>query len=372
MFRRVGIRLILITTDLSTIIIALMIASWLRPQLEFGKPLPVSSVSLAWSVYLLALGVWFVSFSSQDVYNLQKNLRVFDELQRLISAHTLTVLAFAGVLYFSFRDISRLQILTFTAISMGLLLIGRVAVRAFLQLFGNRRYGTRRVLIIGAGQVGQHATEMVAQNSWTGLVLSGFVDDNPEASLYDYPHFGNLDQTLKVIKTQRINEVIFALPRHAHHKLANMVAELEHAKVNMRIVPDVLDLVFLRSIVEDFGGMPLITLQEPALDPLQRFVKRSFDVIVTSLTLLLAIPLMAIITVLIKLDSSGPAVFIQQRVGEQGLLFKMYKFRTMHHPQHQSIRELPSGSILHKSENDPRITRLGRFLRRTSLDELPQ
>jgi exopolysaccharide biosynthesis polyprenyl glycosylphosphotransferase len=375
-FRRISIRLALLFGDLAVITLALFIASWLRPQLEFGKPLPPDKVWLGWPVYVLALIIWGVGFLLTDVYNLQKNLRIADELQRLIAAHAATSLAFAGALYFSYRDISRLQILSFALLGLLLLVIYRTVFRLFLRLFGDRRYGTRRVLIVGAGSVGHEVAKMVIDNSWTGLRMIGFVDDDPQVKTLDYPHFGPLKQTLEVVHEQGINEVIFALPRHAHTKLANLVAALQTLKVNVRVVPDFFDLVFLRSAVEDFGGMPLVTLREPVLDPFQRLIKRLFDLVIGSIGLILALPFMAIIALAIKLDTPGSVIFKQQRAGENGRLFNMYKFRTMidnaDAKQEEFLQKTADGTSIHKFHDDPRITRVGRFLRRTSLDELPQ
>ncbi len=376
MFRRVSFRIILLLGDLTVIALALFIASWLRPQLGFGKSLTPDSVWLAWSVYLLVLIIWTAGFLLMDVYNLQKNLRTIDELQRVVAAHIATSLAFAGMLYFSFRDISRLQVLSFCLIGLIFLIAYRLLFRFFLHSFGHKRYGTRRVLIVGAGSVGRSAAQMIVDHSWTGLQFTGFVDDNLQANTLQYPHFGPLAKTLKIVHSQHINEVIFALPRDAHTELTNLVASLQSLKVNVRVVPDFFDLVFLRSIVEDFGGMPLVTLREPALDPLQRLVKRIFDLIVGLVSFLLTLPLMSIIASAIKIDSKGPVLFTQQRVGENGHLFKIYKFRTMIHDpdvKDESDRQkIVNGQPLYKFYDDPRVTKIGQFLRRTSLDELPQ
>jgi exopolysaccharide biosynthesis polyprenyl glycosylphosphotransferase len=375
MFRRVSIRLALLLGDLTIIALAMFIANWLRPQLAFGKLLGSYYFTWlwpGWPAYALALTVWVVGFLLLDVYNLQKNLRVLDELQRLIAAHVVTSLAFAGSLYFSFRDISRLQTLSFLLISLLLLIAYRVVFRLFLRFFGNKRYGSRRVLIVGAGSIGRQAAKMVIENSWTGLKMIGFMDDNLQADTMGYPHFGPLKQILQVVEEQRINEVIFALPRHAHTKLTNLVVALQAFKINVRVVPDLFDLVFLRSTVEDLDGIPVVTLREPALDPLQRLVKRLFDLVVGSIGLVLALPIMGIIALVIKLDSLGPVIFKQQRVGENGRLFNLYKFRTMVCDASELRQETSAGQLIHKFYDDPRVTRVGRFLRRTSLDELPQ
>ena len=376
MFRRVSIRLTLLWGDLITVLLALILASWLRPQLEFGKPLTPDVVRLAWPVYILALLIWGGGFLLTDVYNLQKNLRVADELPRLMMAHAATSLAFAGALYFSFREISRLQILSFAIIGLILLIIYRLLFRLMLHLFGDKRYGTRRVLIVGAGSVGREVARMVIEHKWTGLRLIGFVDDNPQVNTLDYPYLGSLTQTIEIVQEQRINEIIFALPRQAHIKLANLVTTLQTLKVNVRVVPDFFDLVFLRSVVEDFEGLPLITLREPVLDPFQRLVKRVFDLIIALIWLILALPIMGIIAIIIKLDSPGPVIFKQQRVGENGKLFNMYKFRTMFQDaeakQNELTQKTTNGDFVHKFYDDPRVTRVGHFLRQISLDELPQ
>jgi exopolysaccharide biosynthesis polyprenyl glycosylphosphotransferase len=376
MFRRVSIRLALLIGDFILVGLALFVASWLRPQLEFGKPLGATYIQLTWPAYLLVPTLWVIGFLAFDVYNLHKNLRIVDELQRLVAAYVATLLAFAGVLYFSFRDISRLQVLTFALILLILLVAYRLLLRLGLHFFGDKRYGTRRVLIVGAGSIGRDMATMVVDHSWTGLRLVGFVDDNPDANTTGYTHFGSLEETVRVVQEQNINEVIFALPRHAHVKLANLVAELQYFRVNLRAVSDFFDLIFLRTAVEDLGGMPMITLREPVLDPFQRLIKRSFDLVVGAIAFLVAVPVMIVVAVLIKLDSSGPIFFKQQRVGENGRIFDMLKFRTMIHDpdtEHKgAILQTPDGIPIHKLYEDPRVTHIGRFLRRTSLDELPQ
>jgi exopolysaccharide biosynthesis polyprenyl glycosylphosphotransferase len=145
-------------------------------------------------------------------------------------------------------------------------------------------------------------------------------------------------------------------------------------------VPDILDLVFIRASVEEFAGLPLIGLREPAIDGVDRLVKRLFDLLVGGLLLVLTSPLMVFIALAIKLGSPGPALYCGQRVGEGGKPFWMFKFRTMVEGAEEqetdltvTTAELEGGPpVFDKRPDDPRVTRLGRLLRRTSLDELPQ
>ncbi len=375
MFRRISIRLALLLGDLVIIAASLGLASWLRPNLNFGQPISAEAVWIPFVVYGLALLVWGVSFSLTGVYNLSKNLKFGDEVFRLITAHFVATLAFAGVLYFSYRQTSRLQMLSFALISLLLLLFYRAVFRLLLHRFGSRRYGTRRVLVVGSAATGQEVAQTIAAGSWTGLKLIGYVDDAENGSEMNCPRLGGLSDTIAVVQQHNANEVIFALPRHAHDELANLVVALHHLHVNVRVVPDFFDLIFLRSVVEDLGDMPMVTLKEPILNPLQRLIKRSFDLAVALLGMLLSLPLMVIIYIGIKLDSPGPAIFSQERVGENGRVFKMYKFRTMVDAPGDdptNLARLVNGEPVYKFYDDPRVTRFGRILRQLSLDELPQ
>lgn len=376
MFRRDGLRLTLMLGDLGVIALSLLLASWLRPYLAIGKPIAPADVWPAAAVFFMALAVWAVSFTLTDVYNLRKNLNLAEELQRLIIAHATATLAFAGLLYFSFRDISRLQVITFATTSLLLLMTFRLAWRLGLHFFGDKRYGTRRVLIVGDSPAGQQAAQTISAHSWTGLRLIGYVSDSASAGEMNCPRLGALEQTVALVSEHRINEVVFALPRDAHARLANLVANLHALRVNVRVVPDFFDLVFLRSVVEELGQMPLITLKEPVLNPLQRLIKRGFDLALGAVVFMLTLPVMALIAVGIRLDSPGPIIFAQPRVGENGRIFQMYKFRTMFNdPDRQSplyMEKIIDGQPVYKFYDDPRVTRFGRFLRRTSLDELPQ
>ena len=173
-----------------------------------------------------------------------------------------------------------------------------------------------------------------------------------------------------------MEEVIIALPMKAHQRLANLVAELWNHPVRVKIVPDFSALVFTRATFESLGDVPLIGLREPAIDDFNRFIKRLVDVVLSLVFLVLLSPALLVIAILIKLDSAGPIIYRQQRVGENGKLFWMFKFRTMVPDADEHLDEVvqttSAGDILHKVKDDPRVTRVGRILRQFSLDELPQ
>jgi exopolysaccharide biosynthesis polyprenyl glycosylphosphotransferase len=212
-----------------------------------------------------------------------------------------------------------------------------------------------------------------------GFHLIGFVDDDPNkraSTYYDLPVLGSTDRTPDLVCEYNVDEIVVALPLSAYEKVVHLSLELQRYPVNVRVVPDYFSITLFRATVEELGGMPLINLRAPALNDYQRFAKRTFDLIVATLIMFPALPVMAAFALLIQLDSRGPIIFRQQRVGENGKLFWMLKFRTMidgaESQLRQVIQEQADGEILFKRPDDPRITRLGRFLRRSSLDELPQ
>jgi len=257
------------------------------------------------------------------------------------------------------------------------LLVGlRIFLRLGFHLQGGHHHNTRRVLVIGAGKVGQEVAAMIREYVWAGLELVGYLDDDPRKRNNGLPVLGALEDAPRLVKELAIDEVVVALPLRSHERLAAVTYALQQVPVNIRVVPDYFNLVFLRASVEDFGGMPLITLREPALTEFQRAVKRVFDLMMGTVLTVFGLPLMALIALAIKLDSPGPIIFRQQRVGENGKLFLMYKFRSMvdgaDERHNEVIQRASDGAIAHKWPDDPRVTRLGRFIRAFSLDELPQ
>jgi exopolysaccharide biosynthesis polyprenyl glycosylphosphotransferase len=185
-----------------------------------------------------------------------------------------------------------------------------------------------------------------------------------------------LDDAIAVIQAQMIDEVIFALPLHAHERLKNLVVRLQELPIHVHVVPDYFDLAFHGATIESMGGIPLIGLRDPAIDGFQRFGKRLMDILFASLALFVLWPVMLAVAIAIKLEDGGSIFYYGERVGENGRRFHMLKFRSMvvdaDQLQHTVNRTTPDGTLLIKQVDDPRVTRLGRWLRRSSVDELPQ
>jgi len=378
MLKRFSIKSALFSLALDQVLtaIALALAEHLRGALSWGKPVDTSGNYLPWSLYVIVAVIWLIVFIVLSVYDPRCAHKAVDEFQAVIMAIVFALLIFAGTLYLSFREVSRLLFVYFVLLDVLFLLAWRVIARLLWRLFRTRGAFERRVAIAGAGKVGHRIAAAIREYGWTGLTLVGYLDDGPRATENGLPLLGTLDDAPHIICEREVDELIVALPQRAHERMSELIAALQNVSVNIRVVPDYFSLALFRATVEDFGGVPLINLREPALNPYQRLVKRAMDLVLGCVAFVLALPFMGLIALAIKLDSPGPAIFKQQRVGENGRLFWMFKFRTMV-PDAEAclsdvIERTADGRVIHKKHDDPRVTRVGRFLRRTSLDELPQ
>jgi exopolysaccharide biosynthesis polyprenyl glycosylphosphotransferase len=178
------------------------------------------------------------------------------------------------------------------------------------------------------------------------------------------------------VDDNKIDDVVIALPLRAYEKVNQLAEELHRLPVKVWLIPDYFHLALHKAMAEEFAGIPMLDLRAPALNDYQRMVKRAFDLALVLFFLPATLILMGIVSVAIWLETGKPILFRQKRVGENGRLFEIVKFRTMvpnaENLQHMVERFDEQGQLIHKDPDDPRVTRLGHYLRLTSLDELPQ
>lgn len=343
-------------------------ASW--PAI-FQSPLRDDQLTLGW--YVAALLIWGVVFLFTSVYDPKRNVRAVDELQLVILATLFSAVIFAGLFYLTKSNISRGLFLIFVLLDLILLIGWRVFLRAFMR---NRPRDIQKILIVGAGEVGQRICHTIRQHDPTRLKPIGFLDDKLDITPADLPLLGSTYDVRRVVDEHRPQHIVIALPLQASERVIELAQSVTDLPVKVHIIPDYFKLALYQAQVEVFGGIPMVNLREPALNDVQRVVKRIFDIVVSGLGLLIISPVLLAVALAIKLDSEGPVFFKQNRVGENGRLFKMIKFRSMvvNAEKLQSAVNVTTqtGQVLHKQVDDPRITRVGRFIRRTSIDELPQ
>ena len=359
--------------------VALYLASVARRQLPFGADLGrATTAQLPVQVYVMASVLWPVIFVLLSVYDLRSRPNLTEQLERVVVAISVATLVFAGALYLTFRDVPRLLFAYFFLVDL-LLLVGlRLIVPPILgRMRGESQ--TVKVLIVGAGKVGQQVARAINGHETSGLKAVGYLDDDPDkqgAKPGGLPVLGRISEASTVVQRQGVDQVILALPLRAHRKMASLVTDLEKLPVDVKVVPDLFDLALHRASIDHLGGIPLIGLRDSALDGFQRIAKRVFDLAIAIPLTILVSPLMLLVAILIKLDSRGPIIFRQERIGENCERFSMYKFRSMvENAEEQAgdiAQETEDSQILHKHRTDPRVTRVGRKLRRASIDELPQ
>lgn len=361
--------------------VSLWLADWLRHTIALGAPINASVVYLDVPVYTALVLIWGLVFRLFALYSSRRTVALLDELASVALATLISWMAFATWLFvFNYDRFSRLLLIYFGVINLGVLLNFHLLVRLFLRSIRTRGYNLKKVLIVGAGYVGARVAKTLTGRPWTGLDVIGFLDDAPdklgEMRAGIAPVLGHIEQVRQIVEQRDVDEVVIALPPTAHHRLVDVVQSLQEQPVNIRVIPDLFSIATIRPQVEDLWGIPVIGIRQPVLSGLDAALKRAMDVVGSAVGLVVFAPVMLITAILIKLDSKGPVFFTQERAGENGRVFRVVKFRTMVANaetllgHYVNLNELDEPVF--KLKNDPRITKVGRLLRRTSIDELPQ
>ena len=372
----------LFTIDILLTVVSLFVATRLRAFIPLGTAgaLGLENTRLPWFAYLIAAGCWSMALLFSGAYDPGRVLRWYSEAIHVVSGSLVATVLLAGALYMTLREVSRLQFVYFLVVNLWLLLAYRAGLRIYYRALGKgRAEGRSRVLIVGAGLLGEKVAKVVLNHSRWGFDLAGFLDDDPakrDLSIEGARVLGDLDALKTVVEERSVDEVWIALPARAYERLSAVVSDADALPVRVKIVPDYFSLALVQARPEILGGVPIIGLREPVIEGFPRLTKRVFDLVVGVLLFVITAPVMALITLAIRLDTRGPAVFRQQRVGENGRPFDMFKFRTMVADAEARGEDIlttdEDGHVLHKRKDDPRVTRVGRLLRRFSLDELPQ
>jgi len=377
MFRRFRRFLMLLAiADVLLTVAALGLATLARRTLLWGKFIAPGDPLVSLAVYGIVALLWPVIFQTLGVYDSQYATSAGVQIRRLTFAVPVSAFVLGGVLYFTFREISRLLVVYFALLDWALLALLRVAAVGMLRTLRPQRHTTGRVLVVGAGETGRRVAQIVTGELSPAYDVVGFVDDEATGRVGEWPVLGRIAETAELTWQLGCDEVIVALPGTCHEDVERLVYDLLGQPVHIHVVPDLFRLALVRVKAEDLFGVPMIGLREPIIDGVDWAIKRTSDLVLASVGLLVALPLMLLIALVIKLDSPGPVLFRQQRVGENGRWFQILKFRTMvvgaARLQNWVNTAGEQGRMLFKVRSDPRVTRVGRILRRISLDELPQ
>lgn len=357
--------------DLVMIATAWLAAYGLRRS---GWPIPVYYGMPPLSSYLTYLilipFIWGIVFKSMRMYRPRRVNRDMTEYKDIIKSSTLgTLLLLASGYLLTKFDVSRLVFGYFWIMSTAGLILSRLIFRALLRVLRRRGYNLRHILILGTEQIGRDFLDQVRCHPELGLSTVGF--------LSRYPHeigqqidgvrvLGRVDDVQRYVRVHDIDQVYIILPVEAMPTLDKTLQQLSCEMVEIKIIPDFSQQIMLRGSFEEFEHLPIVTLIGSPMYGWNCVVKRSLDLCIAGVLLVLCAPLLGLAALLIKVTSRGPVFYRQERMGCDGLRFRIIKFRTMH-----LDAEGDTGAVW-AQPHDPRRTRFGALLRRTSMDELPQ
>lgn len=347
-----------------------LLAYWLRfyvigPPLVTPEPPPLGDYLLQLVPILV---VWGVAFHWFGLYRPRRLGSRVGEWLDIAKASTLGVLVLVALMTFVFRryEYSRVVIVYFWILSIVVASLSRAGFRELLRAARRGGLNLRRALVVGGGEPAREIVAALRRRPDVGVQVVGLVSDKDGEAGAPVPWLGRLEELRAVLDRHPADLVFVALPHTEAGRLAGVLADIGDEPVAIHLVPDVFSLVSLRGGIEEFEGVPLIHLRESPLHGWNRVLKRALDLVVGGVALVVAAPVMAAIAVAIRLTSPGPVLLRQERMGLDGRPFVMLKFRTM-----RVDAEAETGPVWAR-EDDPRRTRLGAFLRRFSLDELPQ
>jgi hypothetical protein len=380
MLRRFSINFALFSMilDGGAIAFSLWLSVTIRPALnQLAWIEPILSFNLVPAIlYALFPLVWVLIYSVLSIYDGRKYLRAADEFAVLSLAVAIASVSSAGILYLSYRDVSRALFIVFIILAYILCSVWRILARVYFRSQKTTPDRDYRVLIVGNGPLGRKVQQQFREAGPANFSLVGFVDDRGESSGEASSALGGPASIRDLIAVHEVSDVVIALPHSEYHQLGGLVQKLDDLPVRVWVALGFFDLALYNTTIEDFAGIPMLDLRASAINDYQRMVKRAFDFVLGLAALIVASPLLVLAALMIVLEDGGPVIFRQQRAGENGRLFEMLKFRTMvrnaEQLQSQVEKRDADGNVIYKSKDDPRVTRVGRFLRRFSLDELPQ
>lgn len=364
-------------TDLVVLSIAWCLSYWIRFNTDLlpkDKGIPYFYDYLTMLVVIWV--IWAFVFKRMGLYRPMRAISRGQELWKLLNANALAILLFIAVTYL-FREksvqFSRAVFVCYAVLSTVFLMIERAALRYLLREVRRRGYNLRYLLIVGSGKLAGDIAARIRMHRELGMQVLGCLakdsgsekTDKSDKTVFGLSIIGKYSDLPKLLETMDIDKIIIALPLEDNHLLPEIMSNIGDNLVDVKIVPDMYQFVTLGGYIEEFDGLPVISLQSSPLDGINLFIKRLCDLLIASLALLLLSPLLLLIGLIIRLSSKGPVVYEQERVSLDGSSFNIYKFRTM---DLDSEASGPGWTV----ENDKRVTSFGKFLRAFSLDELPQ
>lgn len=355
--------------DAFVIVVSYVLAWLIRFELK-----RFSGGVLPWEDYFAALIIlvpgYLLLYSAFHLYTPKRTTRTKIEILTVIKANTVGVFGYLAALYLMHEeDYSRSMIAIFYVINITLASLYRVVLRDLLRHFRKKGYNLKHVLLVGYSRAAEQYIERIKQNPAWGYHIMGVLDDHvdKDVEFKGIQVIGDVDEIYRLLPENNLDEIAITLSLSDYDRLEEIVSFCEKSGVHTKFIPDYNAVIPTKPYTEDLDGLPVINIRNvPLTSGWNQFLKRSMDIIGAAVACILFSPAMLVCAVLIKLTSEGPVLFKQERIGLHNRPFYMYKFRSM---RLQTEADEKKGWTV---KNDPRVTGIGKFMRRTSLDELPQ
>jgi exopolysaccharide biosynthesis polyprenyl glycosylphosphotransferase len=341
---------------------------------------PPQSIDQYFPLLIILVPLWCMMLYLNGMYG-ELRTQGLSEIVWIIAKSSFFVIVGFGTLAFllNTKFVSRLFFIIFIVVSSAVLLVEKLALFSVMHRLRKRGYNYRRLLIVGTGKRAAGIIDRIKKHPEWGLRIMGTIDDEPERKIEKVSNVevvGDLKDISAIIRDQSIDDVIFVVPRSRLSFIEEAVLACETVGIRAIVAMDLFDLKIARSRHTELDGIPLVSFETTVATEWQLFVKRAIDVIVSGILIIITAPIQLIAAIAIRLTSYGPILFRQLRVGLNGRKFTLYKFRTMYQGADGERFTLEAKNEMNgpvfKIKNDPRVTKVGKILRKLSLDELPQ
>ncbi|HWP81546.1 MAG TPA: undecaprenyl-phosphate glucose phosphotransferase [Bacteroidota bacterium] len=366
--------LVTVISDIVAIEGAFLFSYWLRFYSPLTSIIPVTLGIPELIAYvegsLVVIPAWLLLFKMRGMYQPRRNVYFSDEFFAIVRVVFIgMLLVMAAAFFYREFSYSRLVFGMLGVFGIVFISLGRFGAMKFEQWWYASGRDTKHVVIVGVNETARRVYENIADHPSLGYEVIGYFSPGSSKGLMGrtkLPYLGRIANIPAYIKSHQIEVLLVALTYKEHPQLYELVRDCEGLNTEIMMVPDMVELMTSRVRIKELEGIPFIKIKDVPLSAWNQVIKRGFDVVFSTVILILTSPLFLIIPLLIKLDSQGPVFYSQERVGLDGVSFRVLKFRTM-----RIDAEQKTGPVWARKD-DPRVTRVGKFLRRFSLDELPQ
>lgn len=364
--------LLTVLSDFTAIILSYYLAYQIRFFTAFGNYFEVTKGTPPFEGYfyfaVLTLPMWFMIFQSFKMYRLNRNVFVFDELFLVVKCITIGVVLSMGIVFF-YRDFpySRLVFILIWFFAIAMIMVGRYLMLKLEKDLYNRNIGVKNVAIVGTSEMALKIYEKFSRDKFAGFNVLGYFqkEETGDNFLAGKRLLGTYDDLPEKIKTLGLEKILFALPSRDHDDIYRLIQSCEGINIEFMLAPDFIETITSKLKMEEVDGIPFLKLKSLPMNIWNRFLKRTFDVVVSGFILFIISPIMILLALLVKFTSPGPVFYRQERIGLDGRKFDMLKFRSMRSDAEESGPQMAK-------QNDDRYSPIGLFLRKYSLDELPQ